>query len=116
LAQDVKSAGGGRMNREEALEIINGIERHLANQGMTEEEYSLDEALVTLGVYKQPDPITGLVPCGCGGKAYFEKTSDDLYPSKVTCSNCHMSTDYTSDDDRSRRDWNQAMGYKGGAE
>ena len=80
------------MNREEALEIINGIERHLANQGMTDEEYSLDEALVTLGVYKQPDTITGLAPCGCGGKARIKH--DGSYSSKCIVKNADGTVRY----------------------
>ena len=78
------------MNRDEALEIIHGIERHLANQGMTEEEYSLDEALVTLGVYKQPDPITGLVPCDFCTDTFDQKPL--LQENKYKPYTCMMST------------------------
>ena len=98
------------MNREEAMGIINVIERHLANQGMTEEEYSLDEALVTLGVYKQPDPTTGLFPCGCGGAAHFWGSSGDESFYLVECEKCEIETIYYPTKKKAREAWNAAMG------
>lgn len=58
----------------------------------------------------QPDPKTGLVPCGCGGKAEIGEYC------AVTCDKCGASVpaNYTEADAKAA--WNTAMGHKGGAE
>ena len=70
---------------------------------------------------KQPDPITGLVPCGCGGKAKiwpgvwppFEKADDY----EVGCTKCEMTTGWVrGKQENAIKVWNTAMGWKGGAE
>jgi hypothetical protein len=60
--------------------------------------------------HKQPDPITGLMPCGCGGKAEIGQYCE------VTCDKCGASVpaNYTEAD--AKEAWNRAMGCKGGAE
>ena len=41
----------------------------------------------------QPDPITGLVPCGCGGEVEQEDFHDGFFPySRVTCRGCWTET------------------------
>ncbi len=65
----------------------------------------------------QPDPDTGLVPCGCGGKAGFHYSvmmrDNDCY---VECGICGGHTKVVLSEDKARDAWNTAMGWKGGAE
>jgi len=60
------------------------------------------------------DPITGLVPCGCGGKAVDKEEIDYGYGYK--CQKCGIATMAGSSRDCAKEDWNTAMGWKGGAE
>ena len=56
----------------------------------------------------QPDPITGLVPCGCGGKAIM--LCDLEYA--VACEKCLINLPYAFDTkELARQAWNAAMGY-----
>jgi hypothetical protein len=54
-----------------------------------------------------PDHETGLVRCGCGGKAVLHDEN------KVSCNKCGITTleQFTQDD--ARNDWNTAMGWRG---
>lgn len=61
-----------------------------------------------------PDPETGLVDCGCGGKAKFYVLDDEFYMVGVECGQCHVSTCATCDEEHAASDWNRAMGYKEG--
>ena len=63
----------------------------------------------------QPDPDTGLVPCGCGGRARLYELDDDFYLVRVECSQCYVATRATYNEERATHDWNRAMGWKGGA-
>jgi hypothetical protein len=60
-----------------------------------------------------PDPETGLVPCGCGGKAGFHYSvmmrDNDCY---VECGICGGHTKVVLSEDKARDAWNTAMGYK----
>ena len=70
---------------------------------------------------RQPDPDTGLVPCGCGGKAQMGKllytgNDPDLMPGLMTeyyayCQDCGITTDNSTDMERVENEWNTAMGY-----
>ena len=67
----------------------------------------------------QPDPETGLVRCGCGGRAirrsYDDDDNDPLYV--VQCENCSMCTIVPSCTQKAAdKTWNRARGWKGGAE
>ena len=69
----------------------------------------------------QPDPDTGLVPCGCGGQGLFEGAYlDEEVPSSyrvcLSCAECGMSTAEYEYEQEAMRAWNTAMGWKGGAE
>ena len=59
----------------------------------------------------QPDPITGLVPCGCGGEAV--RYGRDSYNSFFTtvCSNCGTISWGELLQDEADKSWNTAMGY-----
>lgn len=66
----------------------------------------------------QPDPVTGLVPCGCGGEPLLEDW--DLGNNKniweCWCTKCLIRTRFYSKVDAACSAWNRAMGRKGGAE
>jgi len=72
----------------------------------------------------QPDPITGLVPCGCGGVAEelfdgfsFDGDGMECNDYLVKCKKCGMQTQVIQTWNEKARDiWNTAMGWKGGAE
>ena len=91
------------------------------------------ELLDTLNVIKpnEPDKITGLVPCGCGGRATLclsFGTHDDVVGSQsfelnAECHECYVSTsvchgviedgwDIKAYESMVISDWNKAMGYK----
>jgi hypothetical protein len=67
-----------------------------------------------------PDSETGLVPCGCGGKA--KVWPSDLRQAMVTdyevgCTECAMTTGWVrGKQENAVKVWNTAMGWKGGAE
>ena len=128
-SKDVAAISNQEMTREEALTVINTIEEELSAHGDIEMEYKLDRALCALGVYKQPDPITGLVPCGCGGKAkYIEEYDDDnvfwAHENYVGCPDCYASSAHITTSKHGyskameaeiklklKNAWNTAMGY-----
>jgi hypothetical protein len=71
---------------------------------------------------KQPDPITGLVPCGCGGKAklYHYGVEDAFrygFPDDewwlVYCDDCGIETGNEETESKAITAWNTAMGYRG---
>jgi hypothetical protein len=61
----------------------------------------------------QPDPTTGLVPCGCGGKAGFHYSvmmrDNDCY---VECGICGGHTKVVLSEEKARDAWNTAMGWR----
>lgn len=68
-----------------------------------------------------PDPETGLVPCGCGGKAQIINSSGYSRRLYVECDRCAimLGVEATGDgafqgiyryDDQIIKDWNRAMG------
>ena len=91
------------MNREEAAGVLSVMRYKLGYVGLIANE---EERTVALGVaisyllaednnvpIKQPDPITGLVPCGCGGVVEQEDFHDGFFPySRVTCRGCWTET------------------------
>ena len=65
----------------------------------------------------QPDPITGLVPCGCGGKAGHMVWPDENFPNGlrlyVICGECMTETSgFNETKENAANRWNRAMGYK----
>ena len=66
-----------------------------------------------------PDPATGLMPCGCGGKAVVVPKDNGFY---IVCDSCEVSTAQDSffngtgfsaqSLDDAREDWNTAMGWR----
>ena len=61
----------------------------------------------------QPDPDTGLVRCGCGGKAGFHYSvmmrDNDCY---VECGVCGEHSKVALSEDKARDAWNRAMGWR----
>ena len=102
------------MNREQAIEVL--ISRY--NSGVSE-EIAIGVALAVLRG-PVPDPSTGLLPCGCGGKAIIWPS--DLRQAMVTayqvaCTECAMTTGWVrGKQENAIKVWNTAMGRKGGAE
>lgn len=70
----------------------------------------------------QPDPITGLMPCGCGGRAKQGDFFDGFfYFGAISCLGCEIELRIPSltpeeSSGRVKVAWNRAMGWKGGAE
>ena len=68
----------------------------------------------------RPDPDTGLVPCGCGGKA--KVWPSNLRESMITgyavvCTECDMAMFWVrGKKENAVKVWNRAMGWKGGPE
>lgn len=98
-------------NLASAMDLINGIDHVL---------WESIEALVTDA---SPDPDTGLVPCGCGGKAHIINSSGYSRRLYVECDRCAimLGVEATGDgalqgiyryDDQIIKDWNRAMGYR----
>lgn len=77
--------------------------------------YELYNYISTLGE-KNLDPETGLMPCGCGGKAIRRCYDDDTPHGPlfiVQCADCTMCTilpSHTQND--ADKIWNRAMGYR----
>ena len=70
-----------------------------------------------------PDPDTGLVPCGCGGKAILFHQPDIEGPGSdgdrraVFCEKtCGMGTSDMTSPEYAVETWNTGMGWKGGTE
>lgn len=66
----------------------------------------------------QPDPITGLVPCGCGGQglfegAYLDEEVPSSYRGSLSCIECGISTIAYEYEQEAVKAWNTAMGWKG---
>lgn len=101
------------MTREDAIFFLNGLR---SNNNCDE---TIDMAIAALRG-PQPDPITGLVPCGCGGKAILfdiEGPGSDGDRWAVFCEKtCGMGTSDLTGREYAVKVWNTAMGRKGGAE
>ena len=61
----------------------------------------------------QPDPDTGLAPCGCGGKAGFHysvmQRDNDCC---VACGTCGVHSRVALCEEEARDAWNRAMGWR----
>lgn len=102
------------MTREEAIKTLKDrIEQYTGGVHPGEREILLEALAALRG--PQPDPETGLVPCGCGGKAKIWPS--DLRQAVVTayqvgCIECAMTTDWVrGKQENAVKFWNTAMGY-----
>ena len=116
------------MTQEQAIEVlINRYNSGVIRSRTNDDEWRLatDTAIAALRG-PQPDPDTGLVNCGCGGKAHIINSSGYSRRLYVECDRCDimLGVEATGDgalqgiyryDDQIIKDWNLAMGWKGGA-
>ena len=102
------------MTREQAIEVLisrynSGVIRSRTNDD--EWRLATDTVIVALRG-PEPDPDTGLVPCGCGGKAGFHYSvivDNDCY---VECGICGGHTKVAPNEEKARDAWNTAMGWR----
>ena len=124
-----EKVGGERMTREEARVLLKTLNNRVTSafydgdfwveEGTFEAFEVADAALRG----PQPDPDTGLMPCGCGGKAHIINSSGYSRRLYVECDRCDimLGVEATGDgalqgiyryDDQIIKDWNRAMGYR----
>ncbi len=65
----------------------------------------------------QPDPDTGLMPCGCGGEAMYMVWPDEDFPNGtrryVVCGQCMTETSgFNETNENAANRWNRAMGWR----
>jgi hypothetical protein len=113
------------MTREEALNVLWwASKQHYPGDQMDITEYDIEafDMAITALRGPQPDPITGLVPCGCGGKAKIwpsnlRQATHVIIDYEVGCTECAMTTGWVrGKQENAVKVWNTAMGWKGGAE
>jgi hypothetical protein len=109
------------MNRQEAINIIKTVGKHAIDAGIMPlsdivdacaqavEALSYSELLPTTPKYsQQPDPATGLVRCGCGGKARVSMITP-VDGGFVQCSFCETRTQWCAKEEEAIKYWNKAM-------
>ncbi|MDD4278470.1 MAG: hypothetical protein PHX74_01920 [Candidatus Sumerlaeales bacterium] len=102
------------MTQEQAIEVL--ISRY--NSGVIRSRTNDDEwrlatdAVIVALLGPQPDPITGLVPCGvCGKSPTYEEFNDGFFDlDRVECRGCGVMV--TSACGKSKAEWNAMRGYK----
>lgn len=108
------------MTREEAIKTLKDrIEQYTGGVHPGEREILLEALAAMRG--PQPDPDTGLAPCGCGGKARIEESpfADDvdnvgLKIYMVGCAECTIGFEgYFISIEDAQEHWNTAMGWRG---
>jgi hypothetical protein len=97
------------MTRAEAVAVIDSVVRYFSKQGNEETSSELDEAACVLGVYRIPDPDTGLMPCGCGMKAERIRLG---YQKAVACVNGCAYTGWCDTQEEADAKWNRSRGVK----
>lgn len=103
------------MNRREAYEYLKDYLDSAFHYSNGYETYCyLRDCADTLAP-NTPDPETGLVRCGCGGKAEIRKWewANDAYI--AGCTVCDANVDFPYDIDETDKiisDWNRAMGRR----
>lgn len=101
-----ETAEGGRgMTRQEAAIIIKAIGKHAIETHLTDPGDILDATVMAVqALVPKPDEVTGLVPCGCGGKAEYTDNAT------AVCMWCGISTLENFNDADAAKVWNRAMG------
>lgn len=108
------------MNREEAIKVFEEIKLNYdvdPDWGVYDGVFSRRNLTEILGAYTalrgpQPDPITGLVPCGGRPAMLFCTSGEGFW---VACGGVSQANRYETEEFAIKA-WNTAMGYKGGAE
>lgn len=93
------------MTREDAIFFLNGLR---SNNNCDE---TIDMAIAALRG-PQPDPDTGLVPCGCGGRAFVYCPVDMTDVFVIRCEKCRVGITFAMDLPRAKKEWNTAMGWR----
>ena len=97
------------MNREEAAREIDNTACCFSDKRFRDAMHMAAAALRG----PQPDPITGLMPCGCGGKAeYYYHPIEDWVA--VECVECGAGTSYKDTKEQARDAWNLSHSYREG--
>ena len=109
------------MTQEEAIKMLKDrIEQYTGGVHPGEREILIEAFAALRG--PQPDPETGLVPCGCGGKARLWPSDPTQFTHVITdyevgCTECAMTTGWVrGKQENAIKVWNTAMGWKGGTE
>lgn len=100
------------MTREEAAQILDDAWSGRDNNGSINVAYKM---AITALRGPIPDPVTGLVPCGCGKPAkWFTWDMDDggNFHAAGCSGDCPATTDWQESQDDARKIWNKMMGYK----
>ena len=99
------------MNREEVIEVLTNALDGLGTAWKADEAISAAIKLLSADAnVARKDPITGLMPCGCGGVAHFCSSSGDESFYLVECEKCEIETIYYPTKQKAREAWNAAMG------
>ena len=99
------------MNREEVIEVLENSLDGIGSAWKVDEAISAAIKLLAADAnVARKDPITGLMPCGCGGAAHFWGSSGDESFYLVECEKCEIETIYYSTKKKAREAWNAAMG------
>lgn len=111
------------MNRQEAAEVLTALKQRLEMSDDGDYCYysrdidAYDTALAALRG-PEPDPDTGLVPCGCGGKAKVWPSEPTQFTYVITdyevgCTECAMTTGWVrGKQENAMNVWNTAMGRR----
>ena len=93
------------MNRQEAIAELKRMASTIEWDYPLDAQIAIEKAVEALSG-PTPDPDTGLVPCGCGGKA--EVGDGNI----AFCGRCGITTleQFTQEDAKS--EWNRAMGWR----
>jgi len=75
------------MTRQEAIDTLRLMAAEVEWEYTLEYQAAIDTAIDALRG-PVPDPITGLVPCGCGGKAGYLSTQSDYAASVRAFAQC----------------------------
>jgi len=111
------------MTLEQAIEVLisrynSGVIRSRTN----DDEWRLATETAIAALRPTSDPETGLVPCGCGGKAKVWPSEPTQFTHVITdyevgCTECAMTTGWVrGKQENAVKVWNTAMGWKGGLE
>ena len=112
------------MNREEAAAVLDDmIFGTYPDDDITIEKIEMEAVRFAIAALRgpQPDPDTGLVRCGCGGKAKIWPSDPTQFTHVITdyevgCTECAMTTGWVrGKQDNAMKVWNTAMGWKGGS-
>jgi hypothetical protein len=101
------------MNRQEAIAELKRMASTIEWDYPLDAQIAIEKAVEALSG-PTPDPDTGLVACGCGGKAvcepyWFPERDDDEW--HCFCNECGVMTMRTETSEGAREEWNTAMGY-----